>query len=171
MPSRLYLLLIRWEARIAASFLMLMVLLIFSGGVARLLGHPLNWTTDAATCLFAWACFLCADIAWRNNSLMSIELVTDRLPPAGQRFCLWFNFAVITAFLLYSIGAGAWLAYVSRARSFQGIPEISYSWVTMSWPVGAFLLTITTVLKIRDAWRSGPRGSAAPPATGIRRPT
>ena len=35
-------------------------------------------------------------------------------------------------------------------RSFKGIPEISYSWVTMSMPVGAALLLVTTVLKVRD---------------------
>ena len=69
---------------IAGTFLVLMVVLIFAGGVARMLGHPLNWTTDFATCLFAWACFLCADIAWRSNSLMSIDVVTDRLPQRWQ---------------------------------------------------------------------------------------
>ena len=31
-------------------------------------GYPLNWTIDVATCLFAWACFLCADIAWRATA-------------------------------------------------------------------------------------------------------
>ena len=44
----------------------------------------------------------------------------------------------------------SWLAWTSRVRSFQGIPEISYSWVTMSLPVGAALLLITTLLKVRD---------------------
>jgi TRAP-type transport system small permease protein len=38
-------------------------------------------------------------------------------------------------------------------RSFQGIPEVSYSWVTMSLPVGAALLLVTTALKIRDEFR------------------
>jgi hypothetical protein len=68
-------------------FLLLMVALIFLGGVARTLGAPLNWTTDAATCLFAWACFLCADIAWRRNSLMAITLARRRLPPAVRKAC------------------------------------------------------------------------------------
>ena len=46
------------------------------------------------------------------------------------------------------------MSYVSRARSFQGIPEVSYSWVTMSLPVGGGLLLITTLLKLREAMRS-----------------
>jgi TRAP-type transport system small permease protein len=46
-------------------------------------------------------------------------------------------------------------------RSFQGIPAISYSWVTMSLPVGAMLLLITTALKVRADWRGeGAEGRA-----------
>ena len=154
------------ETVVAATFLVLMVLLIFGGGVARTLHYPLNWTGDAATCLFAWACFLCADIAWRQNSLMSIELVTERLPPALQKACTYLSYAIIVAFLVYVVVAGAWLSWISRARSFQGIPEISYSWVTMSMPVGGVLLLITAALKIRDELRTGAHPHpAAPTAT------
>lgn len=147
--KRLYAALVRWEARIAGTFLVLMVVLIFAGGAARLAGYPQNWTTDAATCLFAWACFLCADIAWRRDSLMSIDLVVERLPEGVRRGVGWANHAIIAAFLLYGIVGGVYLSWVSRARSFQGIPEISYSWVTMSMPVGCLLLLVTTVLKAR----------------------
>jgi len=143
------------EAWVAGALLVLMVALIFLGGVSRVLGYPLNWSTDFATAFFAWACFLCADIAWRRNSLMSIELVTDRLPPPVRRACRMFSYLVITTFLLYVIGMGTWLSWISRERSFQGIPEISYSWVTMSMPVGALLLLITTSLKVRDEFGSG----------------
>jgi TRAP-type C4-dicarboxylate transport system permease small subunit len=143
------------EAFVAGAFLVLMVALIFLGGVSRVLGHPLNWSTDFATAFFAWACFLCADIAWRKNSLMSIELVTDRLPAKARQACRMFNYLVIGAFLLYVIGMGTWLSWISRERSFQGIPEISYSWVTMSMPVGALLLLITTLLKAKDELGGG----------------
>ena len=119
-----------------------------------MLGHPINWSSDAATCLFAWACFLCADIAWRKNSLMSIEVLTNRLPAnAADGAAAMLNYALITAFLVYLIVMGVYLSWISRARSFQGIPEISYSWVTMSLPVGALLLLITTALKVRAELR------------------
>lgn len=137
----------------AASFLVAMVMLIFVGGVARMAGHPLNWTGDAATALFAWACFLCADIAWRRNSLMAVEVVTSRLPPLAQRVLRLANHALIVAFLLYVAGWGTWLSWISRTRSFQGMPEVSYSWVTMSFPVGAAMLLVTTALKVRDEFR------------------
>jgi len=141
------------EAFIAAAFLILMVALIFLGGVSRVLGHPLNWSTDFATAFFAWACFLCADIAWRKNSLMSIEFLTNRLPENPQKALRLANYFIISAFLLYLMVMGTWLAWASRVRSFQGMPEISYSWVTMSLPVGGALLLITTILKVRDELR------------------
>jgi TRAP-type C4-dicarboxylate transport system permease small subunit len=148
-----YAYLCRAEAVIAGTFLILMVLLIFLGGIARLSGHPLNWTNDAATCLFAWACFLAADIAWRNNSMMSIEVVTGRLPENMQSALRMLNYVLITAFLLYLVYYGIYLSWVSRIRTFQGIPGVSYSWVTASLPAGAVLLLITTWGKIRAEMR------------------
>jgi TRAP-type C4-dicarboxylate transport system permease small subunit len=147
----------RIEAWVAGALLVAMVLLIFGGGIARLARMPQNWTIDFATCFFAWACFLCADIAWRRDALMSIELVTERLSPAAQRWLLHVNHVLVAAFMVYVIYAGLLLSWVSRARSFQGIPWISYSWVTMSLPVGAALILLTTLLKLHDSVRAGPQ--------------
>jgi TRAP-type transport system small permease protein len=144
---RLYEKFCRAEALVAGLFLLLMVALIFVGGLARLAHHPLNWTMDLATCLFAWACFLCADIAWRQDSMMSVEIVTERLPDRTRRLLTVVNYALIALFLLFLIGSGFWLSYVSRARPFQGIPGVSYSWVTASLPIGGILLLVTTIRK------------------------
>jgi TRAP-type C4-dicarboxylate transport system permease small subunit len=141
------------EAVIAAVLLILMVALIFLGGVSRVLGYPLNWTTDFATAFFAWACFLCADIAWRKGALMTIDFLPARLPPGAQKALRLANYLVISAFLAYLMVMGAWLSWTSRVRSFQGIPEISYSWVTASAVAGGLLLLVTTILKAREEFR------------------
>ncbi|MBM3556603.1 MAG: TRAP transporter small permease subunit [Alphaproteobacteria bacterium] len=152
----------RIEAVVAGFCLLSMVALIFLGGVARMLHHPLNWTTDLATCLFAWGCFFCADVAWRRDAMMSIELLTARLSPAWRHRAQLLNHAIIAAFLLYLVGSGLWLSWISRTRSFQGIPEISYSWVTMSLPVGGLLLLATCWVKASALVAR--RGAAHPPA-------
>jgi TRAP-type C4-dicarboxylate transport system permease small subunit len=149
----------RTESVVAAVCLVLMVLLIFAGGLARLMAQPLNWTTDIATCLFAWACFLCADIAWRRGELMSIQLATERLSAGAQRLVTQLNYAILSGFLIYLIYAGARLAWTSRARSFQGLADVSYSWVTASLPVGAALLLLTTLLKWRELLRGRTMGA------------
>lgn len=150
---RLYDHLLKLEAILAGTFLILMVGLIFTGGVARMMRHPLNWTIDLSTCFFAWGCFLCADVAWRKDGLMSIDLVAGRAPEKVQRALAYINYLLIALFLGYLIHTGIVLSWVSRARSFQGIPDVSYSWVTMSLPVGAALMLVTTVLKVREALR------------------
>ena len=144
---------LKFEAVLAGTFLLLMVALIFLGGVARMLGHPLNWTIDLATCSFAWGCFLCADVAWRRDALMSIDLLATRLPHRVARMVFYANHVIISLFLIYVMYAGTWLSWVSRARSFQGIPGVSYSWVTASIVVGGTLLLTTTLLKIAYALR------------------
>lgn len=138
------------QAFVAAALLVAMVALIFLGGVARMAGHPLNWTGDVATAFFAWACFLCADVAWRRDSLMAVEVLTQHLPGAARRWLRLGNHALICVFLLYVAGYGIYLSWISRTRSFQGMPEVSYSWVTLSFPVGALMLLVTTALKMRD---------------------
>lgn len=152
---RIYEQFIRLEAILAGTLLMLMVALIFTGGIARMMRNPLNWTIDLSTCFFAWACFLCADIAWRNDRLMSIDVIGDRLPLKLRFWLTYINYTIISAFLVYMIYAGLWLSWVSRARSFQGIPAISYSWVTMSISVGGLLLLITTIIKLTQIGRDG----------------
>lgn len=152
----IYAVLLRLEAVVAAVLLILMVGLIFLGGVARLMHMPLNWTIDLATCCFAWACFLCADIAWRSDAMMSVDLVVSRLSERARLWITCINYLLICGFLVYLIYTGILLAWVSRARSFQGIPEISYSWVTASLPFGAALLLVTTILKLREILRADP---------------
>jgi TRAP-type C4-dicarboxylate transport system permease small subunit len=157
---------LRLEAVLAGTLLLLMVGLIFLGGVARMLGYPLNWTIDLATCSFAWGCFLCADVAWRRDALMSIDLLAGRLPPGVARLMFYANHVIISLFLTYVIYAGIWLSWVSRARSFQGIPGVSYSWVTASIVVGAILLLTTTLLKITRALRQDGVLKASDQASG-----
>jgi TRAP-type C4-dicarboxylate transport system permease small subunit len=66
--------------------------------------------------------------------------------------------------LTYIAGAGLWLSYVSRARAFQGIPAISYSWVTLSLPVGGILLLISTIIKIKaEIGSEGESDGTSPP--------
>lgn len=154
--AKLASLLRRIEAILAGTFLLLMVALIFTGGIARMLGHPLNWTIDLATCFFAWGCFLCADIAWRRDALMSINLVPNSLPPRAAQALALINHTIIAGFLGYVIYAGTLLSWTSRARSFQGIPGVSYSWVTASIVVGGALLLVTTLHRMVGLVRQEP---------------
>jgi TRAP-type C4-dicarboxylate transport system permease small subunit len=138
-----------FEAFVARITLWGMVVLIFAAGVARLLKYPMNWAMDMSTCLFAWSCFLSGDIAWRENKLMSVDVLVKLYPEKVKRFMKLFNYIVLMGFFLYLIFFGLSLSYTTRERTFQGIPGFSYTWVTLSVPVGALFLLMTAILKIK----------------------
>jgi len=138
------------ETLVIKVFLVFMVGLVFIAASTRYLGYPINWSVDMAVCLFAWCTFLSADVAMRNNKLMNIDFVINKLPEKNKNFIEIINLFIILIFLTALIGFGVWLSYTTRFRAFQGIPGFSYTWVTLSVPVGGMLMVITTILKIRD---------------------
>ncbi len=137
------------EAFVARTTLWGMVILIFAAGIARLLKYPINWAIDLSTCLFAWSCFLSGDIAWKENRLMSVDIFVRLFPEKVRRYFDMFNYIVIMGFSVYLIFFGIQLSYTTRERTFQGIPNFSYTWVTLSLPVGAIFLLLTGILKIK----------------------
>lgn len=142
------------EAFIAQTTLWAMVTFIFAAAIARLLLHPINWAIDLSTCLFAWSCFLSADIAWHENKLMNVDVMIRKFPEEARRYLKLLNYVILLAFLFYLVVFGVWLSYTTRARTFQGIPGFSYTWVTLSVPVGALCLLITTIIKFTSELRN-----------------
>ena len=142
------------EMLIAKGSLGLLALLVFAAAVGRFLYHPMNWAMDVATFLFAWTVFLGADAAMRMDRLFCIEVITEKLSPRAQLYMKVINYGIIVIFLLGMIGYGSWLSYTTRLRTFQGIPGFSYTWVTLSVPLGCALMLITSILKIKAFLRA-----------------
>jgi TRAP-type C4-dicarboxylate transport system permease small subunit len=144
----------RAEVIVAGIFVAAMVIMVFTGGVARLMRMPVNATIDFATCFFAWATFLSADIAWRRSRLTALRFVPDALPASLRWWLDSLNYLTILAILGYGVYAGTILAWISRSRTFQGMPDISYSWVTAALPVGCALMILTTLEKLVAHFRT-----------------
>jgi len=152
--KKFYEFLCKQEMQIAKYSLGLLSLLVFVAAGARSLHYPLNWAMDAATFLFAWTVFLGADAAMRLDRLFCIEVITCRLSPKAQLYLQIINYGIIAVFLLGMIGYGIPLSWTTRFRAFQGIPGFSYTWVTLSVPIGCALMLITAILKIKAFWRA-----------------
>jgi len=148
------------EAFVARITLWGMVILIFAAGIARLLRSPINWAIDLSTCLFAWSCFLSGDIAWRENKLMCVDVFVRLFPEKFRRYFEMFNYIVILGFSVYLIFFGIQLSYTSRIRTFQGIPNFSYAWVTLSLPIGAIFLLMTGILKVKRDFRQNDKAKS-----------
>jgi TRAP-type C4-dicarboxylate transport system permease small subunit len=138
------------EMIIAKYALFVLSFLVFAAAVMRLARYPINWANDVATFLFAWCVFLGGDIAIRKNRLFRIVLLTSKFSPKTQLTIQIVNFCIIGLFLIGMIGYGSWLSFTTRLRTFQGIPGFSYTWVTLSVPIGCASMLVTAIIKIKE---------------------
>lgn len=144
------------ENVLASFFFIVMVCIIFAAGFGRTMGYPIGWAMDTSTFLFAWAVFFSADIAMRKNRHVhvSVEILVNRLPKKIQSYIALLNYVIIVIFLAFLIVYGIKLCFITRFRAYQGIPGFSYTWVTLSIPVGCTSLLITILLKIWNLVKS-----------------
>lgn len=147
--KRAYAAICRLEVVIGAVLLITTFTVIFFSAISRRLGYPVNWAIDIALLVFSWSVFLGADVAYREDKLVNVDFVINSLKPRTRRVVQLILYLLILAFLGMLIFYGIRLSYRTRFRTFQGIPALSYTWVTLSIPISSLLMTVTTALKIR----------------------
>ena len=135
------------EETVVAVFVALITFLIFVSAIARGLDHPFNWAPDTALLLLAWVIFLGADTALRRMDFIRVDVLLRTFPIKIRKFLYYFYYVVIIMFLGLLVRYGIPLALENSRRNFQAL-EISYSWATISAPIGAFCMIITIVLKL-----------------------
>lgn len=140
------------ELCIAVACLVISVTIIFISAICRTIGYPINWAIDISLLLFTWSIFLGADLAYEKGQLVVVDLVTEIFPEKLQIILQIISFIIIAIFLSALIYYGVILSFKTWDRSFQGVPSISYTWVTISIPISAVFMFITTILKIKDIY-------------------
>lgn len=134
------------EMYIAIYLLLASVSVIFIAAVSRTLGYPLRWGTDVALLLFTWSTFFSADIVFRHKRHVVVDILITRLPSGLKEAMKFLVHMVILAAIVFMIVYGTKLAIVSRARVFQGVPWLSYSFIAASLPV-TMVLTLVSELR------------------------
>jgi C4-dicarboxylate transporter DctQ subunit len=137
----------RLEETVVQVFLVVITFLVFASAIFRTIGMPLNWATDLSLLLIAWTVFLGADMALRNIDLVRVDLIVKRFSPTGRKaiYLLWY--VIMLVFLVALVRYGVPLAMESSRRLFQTL-GISYSWATISVPIGSMCMMITIMLKM-----------------------
>ncbi|AYY15050.1 TRAP transporter small permease [Actinobacteria bacterium YIM 96077] len=139
----------RVELRFAQMCVALIAVLVLVSALARTVGQPVAWAVDLATFFLAWGVFVGADVAWRHNRMVSIDVLVERLSPRVRSWLQLVNHLLIALFLLAFVVLGTRLAYTTADRSFDGLPWLSYTWVTLAVPTGCLLMLYTTAHRIR----------------------
>jgi len=148
--KKIYNVICKIEEGVSGTFLVAIMVMVFSAAIGRTIGFPVVWAMDLSTFLFAWTVFFSADVALRKDKHVNVKALVSRLPKRLQYYIVLLNYCIILLFLFFLVRYGIVLAYSSRFRTFQGIPGFSYMWVTISVPIGGLLLFITTILKIKQ---------------------
>ena len=136
------------ETTLAAICLGSTVVIITVSALSRTFGYPINFALDIALLLFTWSVFLGADTALRADKMVNVDVLFKRLPPKAQKVMQLIIYLIIMAFLWMFIILGFKLSYLTRFRVFQGIPTLSYTWVTLSVPICSVFMVITVCIKI-----------------------
>ena len=146
----LYIYLCKFEELVVRVFLCVITFLVFSSAICRTLGYPINWAIDLSLLLFGWLVFLGADIALRNTNLVNVDIIIKNIPPGIRKTIYILCQTIILVFLASLIWNGVPLSLESSKRLFQTL-GISYSWATISVPVGSVLMMISTSIKLYKA--------------------
>jgi TRAP-type C4-dicarboxylate transport system permease small subunit len=135
-----------------STFIAVITFLVFISAAARSARHPLNWAQDVSLLLFAWVVFLGADLALRKADFVRVDMLVGRFPEKVQKVLYYFMYLLAIGFLAILVIYGFPLSISNAKRLFQTL-GISYSWATVSVPVGSILLIITIVLKLITRWK------------------
>jgi TRAP-type C4-dicarboxylate transport system permease small subunit len=146
------------EEKISSFFMASIILLVFTAGTLRWIGHPVSWSVDMAQLLFVWASFLGADLALRDERHIGVDIIVKALPQKIQRIIKFCIYSLMSAFLLFVIVYGISLSMENYLRRFNGM-NLSFSWATMSAPIGCSLMLSTTIGKIIRLIKGGQTAS------------
>ena len=135
------------ETVVVCAGLGILIITVFAAAVLRFFGIDMSMSTDIAQLVFAWVSFIGADLAMRKDKHMGVDMLIKHFPPVIQHLIWIFNYILIFIFLAVVTYYGADLCVRNAARKYQTL-YISYSFATVSCPIGCFLMAITSLKRI-----------------------
>lgn len=143
----------KFEEILAMVLLGGLAALVFISALMRTLKHPLNWAQDVALVAFAWLIFFGSDIAVRGAGLIGIDMLVKKFPKKVQKALDIIFKLMILVFLCILVYYGIIMTKTGWKRQITAL-EISYGWVTMAVPTGAFFMIISTMIKLVERIRT-----------------
>ena len=140
------------EETVVAFSVASITLLVFASAIARGLNSPINWAVDISLLLLAWVVFLGADTALRRADFIRVDVLMRKFPAGVQKFLYYFFYVIVILFLALLVRYGFPLTIENYKRTFQSLP-ISYSWVTLSVPLGSLFMILTIIIKLVKKWK------------------
>lgn len=136
-----------FEEYILIGMMVIMVILIFVQVVMRyVLGTSILWSEELARYLFIWITWLGAAFAVKENQLITVDVVKDRLPQPLKGYVEILAFIIFLIFNIVMLKLSADLLATIYQRN-QLTPAMRVPmWLAYSAvPVGWFMMTVRLV--------------------------
>jgi TRAP-type C4-dicarboxylate transport system permease small subunit len=150
---KLYKFLCKAEELVTGVGFVALIFLVFMSAILRMFHVSMSWNIDLAMLLLAWTAFLGADCAYRGGQLLGIDIVTRNLPKKAKKAVELLVHVIVGCGLVIIAFFGIKLANSEWTRTYQSMP-IPYSIVTLSMPLAAASMVISTIRKIRNCVRT-----------------
>jgi len=145
---------LRIEEHVASILMGGLLLVLFLQVFTRyVLNDPLSWTEEAARYLYVYIVFLGASAAISDRSHVAIGFLAAMLP-LPLRFALSVGLNAAILFLLGNLVYWGLRATLRQATIEMMTIEISYAWVYGIVPVTAVLMSLRTLVIMREDWQA-----------------
>ena len=147
---------IKIEEWLGGLLLLLMLVIVFLGTVGRYTGwYNMFWSDEAARYCMIWSVFLLAGLSAQRGQMFSIDILSDKLPPKGQKAFAVIRLVLVTAFCIFACYYG-----FDMVAHQVDIGQISPSMKLPMWamyasvPIGCLMLlvhyVVHTIQKFED---------------------
>ena len=151
----------RIECVIAGLAFVVMVGVIVFNVIARYVMHSsFAWAEEISYLGFNWAVFFGICVVYRNQGLISIDVLVDHLPQKVQRVVQTLTFAVVGLANIALVIWGFQLAIQGMARTTASL-AIPYFWMYIEIPIACLILMLCSFHNCYICLRGGEVEAAA----------
>ena len=145
---------------ICAAILAATVLIAFASVIFRyVIGSALSWSFEASLALLTYLTFVGCYLALRKQSHLKVEVLVEKLPPAGQLACFAMNQCLIFAIgvlMLYQ-GGRQTLLFMDQTTL---VMQISKGFLYVAIPLSGALMSLDALAAFVAGWRRYARNEA-----------
>lgn len=142
------------------AFLTMVGVIVFNVLARFIFSKSFAWAEEVAYLGFNWAVFFGICIVYRNQGLISIDALVDRLPVKVQRVVQVITFAAVGVMNLALVVWGTQLAMQGFARKTAAL-EIPYFWMYIDVPIACGILMLYSFHNMYTAIRGSVVKSAS----------
>ena len=143
-----------------AAFIVMVGVIIFNVLARFITKSSFAWAEEISYLGFNWAVFFGICVVYRNQGLITIDVLVDRLPKKVQHAVQAITFAIVGVTNIALVIWGTQLALAGFARTTASL-RIPYFWMYIEIPIACFILMLYSFHNCYISLRGGDVEAAA----------